>query len=392
LRNNHPYRSAARLAILLTALAFSASARAQAPSRKTDSVLGEVTSADVAARHLVIKTDAGTAVDVRLQDGAAFLRAKPGASTLADATPMPAEEIAVGDRVLARGTLGDDKSSIAARQIVVMTRGDIAQKQEKDRAGWRRRGVPGVVTAVDSASGEITLRLGRMAGGRTIVVATADRPVVFRRYAPDSVKFADARPSTLAEVQAGDQLRALGDRTPDGARVLAEQVVFGTFRTLVGTVTAVDAANGAVTLRDEETRRPVVVSVGADALVRRLPPEMAARLLRFSEPADDADRSRPPGGAEAERPQRGAGGWSRGGGGPEDLIDRLAPATLAELKSGDLVLVSSAKGADPGRANAIALVSGLEALQPPARPGRGARGAAEIGLPSDLMDLGLGIQ
>src|SRR5262249_60114730 len=98
-------------------------------------------------------------------------------STLADATPMTAEEITVGDRVLARGTLGDDKSSIAARQVVVMTRGDIAQKQEKDRAEWRRRGVLGVVTAADAASGGITLRLGRIAGGATLVVATAGPPV-----------------------------------------------------------------------------------------------------------------------------------------------------------------------------------------------------------------------
>jgi hypothetical protein len=381
----HEHRSAARFVLVVATLAFCDPARAQAPSRKADSVLGEVTAADVAGRHLVIKTDAGTSLKVRLADDAAFLRAKPGASTLADATPMSLEEIGAGDRVLARGTLSDDKASIAARQIVVMTKGDIAQKQEKDRAEWRRRGVLGVVTAVDAATGDIALRVGRMTGGRTVVVATADHPAVLRRYAPDSVKFTDARPSTVGEVQVGDQLRALGDRTPDGARLVAEQVVFGTFRTLVGNVTAVDAAGATITLRDVETRRAVVVSVGADARVRRLPPEMAARLLRFSEPAEDA----------GERQGRGAGGWSRGGGGPgggpEDLIDRLAPATLAELKNGDLVLVSSAKGADPGRANAIALVSGLEALQPPARGGRGARGAADIGLPADLMDLGLGI-
>jgi len=436
--NHHEHRSAARPAVLLAVLVLAAgSVRAQAPARKVDSVLGEVTSADPAARRFVLKTDAGAAVEVRLQDGATFLRAKPGASTLADATPVAPEDVAVGDRVLARGAMSEDKSSIVARQLVVMTRGDIADKQEQERADWRRRSVLGVVSAVDAARAEVTLRLGRMAGGTTLVVATAERPAVFRRYPPDSVKFADARPSTLAEVQPGDQLRALGERSPDGARLVAEQVVFGTFRTVVGTVTAVDAAKQEVTLRDAEGRRPLVVSVGPDARVRRLLPEMAARLLRFSEAAGDGERSsrgpdserpargpepeRPPrgpdperptgpssrsgdlssrsGDAEQERPARGGGGWSRGsggpgggrGGGPEDLIDRLAPTTLAEIKTGDLVLVCSAKGADPARANAIALVSGLEALQPAARPGRGGRGA-EVGLPSDLMDLGLGIQ
>ena len=34
-----------------------------------------------------------------------------------------------------------------------------------------------------------------------------------RRYAPDSIKFGDAKPSSFGELKVGDQLRALGDRT-----------------------------------------------------------------------------------------------------------------------------------------------------------------------------------
>jgi hypothetical protein len=364
-------------------------AGAQTPPRKADSVVGEVATLDISARRLVLKTDAGPSVEVRLQDGATFLRAKPGASNLAEATPVPFEEIATGDRVLARGVLAEDKASLAARQLVVMTRGDIAQKQDTERADWRRRGVLGFVTAIDAASGEITLRLGRMAGGGTVVVATADRKPVFRRYASDSVKFADAKPSALGDVQAGDQLRALGDRTPDGARLVAEQIVFGTFRTVLGTITAVDPAKGEVTLRDEDTRRPLAVAVGPDARVRRLPPEIAARLSRWSDATGGSE-----GAGGSERAARGTGGWSRGpgaGGGPEDLLERLARTTVADLKTGDRILVSSTKGADPAHVNAIALVSGLEALQGEARPGRAARGA-DIGFPSDLMDLGLSVQ
>ena len=36
---------------------------------------------------------------------------------------------------------------------------------------------------------------------------------VIRRYAPDSVKFADAKESTLAEIKVGDQVRARGDKS-----------------------------------------------------------------------------------------------------------------------------------------------------------------------------------
>jgi hypothetical protein len=379
----HPI--AALLAALLAGpwLVSPAQAGAQAGERKAaDSVLGEVTSLDAATRRLVIKTDDGGAVEVRLRDGATLLRAKPGASNLADAKPVEVDAIATGDRVLARGVLSEDKRALTARQVVVMTRGDISRKQDEERADWRRRGVLGVVTAVDPVSGEITLRLGRMAGGGTVVVATADREAAFLRYAPDSVKFADARPSAAADVRVGDQLRALGDRSPDGARVVAEKVVFGTFRTVVGTVTSVDAARGEVTLRDDETRRPVAAVVGPDARVRRLPPELAARMARWSGGADDSE----PAGGNPGPASRAA----RPGGGSEDLLERLPATTLADLKPGDRILVSSTKGDDPSRLNAIALVGGLEALQPTARPGRSARGA-EIGLPSDLMELGLGI-
>ena len=41
-------------------------------------------------------------------------------------------------------------------------------------------------------------------------------------------------PSSFAELQVGDQLRVLGDRTSDGAKLLAEQVVSGAFQIVSG--------------------------------------------------------------------------------------------------------------------------------------------------------------
>jgi hypothetical protein len=206
--------------------------------------------------------------------------------------------------------------------------------------------------------------------------------VRFRRYAPDSVKFSDARPSALGEVQVGDQLRALGQRGADGSPFLPEQIVFGTFRTVAGPVAQVDPAHGELTVRDEESGKPVRVAVGPDARLRRIPPEMGARLGRWR---GGASAGGPPGGA----PRGGAPPGGRGG--SEDLIDRLPVTTLADVKPGDRVLVSSTKGSDPGRLNAIALVAGLETLAPPrAAGGRFGRGG-DNELPPELMDLGMSI-
>jgi hypothetical protein len=256
-----------------------------------------------------------------------------------------------------------DRASLDARQIVVMSRGDIAQKQEAERAEWRRRGILGVVSAVDPVKGEITLHARRLGGATPTVIVAAGESVRFRRYAPDSLKFSDARPSRLAEVQVGDQLRALGERGGDAGRFVPEQVVFGTFRTVSGTVSQVDPAHGELTVKDEESGKPVRVGIGAAARLRRIPAEIGGRLAR----------------------------WREGGAGPEDLLERLPTMTLAEVKPGDRILVSSTRGSDPARLNAIALVAGLEALAPPRMGGgRGVRGG-ESELPPDLMDLGMSI-
>ena len=186
-----------------------------AAETKVDSLIGEVTTVDAAARRLTLKADNGNTVEVPVGEGASVLRAKPGAKSLAEAAPSTLEEVAVGDRVLVRGARSADGASLAARQVVVMAKNDIAQKQEAERADWRKRGVLGTVTAVDPAGGEITLQVGRGPLARTLVIPTTGRTVVFRRYAPDSIKFTDAKPSSLAEVKIGDELRALGDRSPE---------------------------------------------------------------------------------------------------------------------------------------------------------------------------------
>ena len=115
-----------RLAI---ALALAATpAVAETPPRKSDSLLGEVTLVDAAAGRLTVKADAGGSVSVTLREGASLLRTKPGATTLEGASPLAVGDIVVGDRVLVRGTLSEDKATFAARQVVVMSREDIARK------------------------------------------------------------------------------------------------------------------------------------------------------------------------------------------------------------------------------------------------------------------------
>jgi hypothetical protein len=275
-----------------------------------------------------VKKDGGAELAVELAPTTVFLRTRPGATSLEGATPIPVTEIAVRDRVLVQGSLSDDGATIRARRIVVMARSDIEARRESERQDWRRRGIAGVVTSVDPAAHEIVVRPGRAAGTQTLVVTTTGRPVTFLRYAPGSVRFADARPGTFDDVKTGDQLRVLGDRSADGTRVAAETVVSGTFRVVRGTAAAVDTARGTLTV-DTGGRggSRVAVAVGPDTLVRRLPPPMVARLLSGAAPD------------------------------PDEALDRLPATTLDGLQKGVEIAVLGPKEGDPGQLSAIKLVA-----------------------------------
>src|ERR1044072_1102304 len=82
-------------------------------------VIGEVTAIDAAAKRLSVKTDAGASVSVMLNDKTAYMRLAPGEKTLANAVKIELANIAVGDRVLARGQVAEDHKSVPAIALIV---------------------------------------------------------------------------------------------------------------------------------------------------------------------------------------------------------------------------------------------------------------------------------
>lgn len=320
---------------------------------QTNRTIGEVQSVDAAGKRIELRADSGSNVTVTLDEKTLFLRVPPGERDLTKAAKITLGDISAGDRVLARGQTGEDGKSLAASAVIVMTKADLVQKQERERAEWQRRGAAGLVTAVNG--NEIVVK---QRAGSTLTVETEPK-TQFRRYTPDSVRFADAKPGSLADIKTGDQVRVLGDKNEDGTRFRAEQVVSGAFRTLAGTVTGVDAAAGEMRIKDLESKKQISVRVTSDTSLKRLPPMIAERMARFREGAPAASGT--PG-----RPASATGGFGgRGIEGPPDLgqmLERMPAVTLAELKSGDAVIVSSTVGTDPQKVTAIALVAGVEPL------------------------------
>ncbi|HEX6285802.1 MAG TPA: hypothetical protein VFZ71_13040, partial [Pyrinomonadaceae bacterium] len=398
-----------KMRTLLLAVALALFTQGADPNIAAKHAIGEVKSIDAAAKQITIQTDAGSTVLVSLNEKTTYKKLAPGEKSLTNATDVTFADVAQGDRIMARGTVSEDRKSVPALQVIVMTKGDITKKHEAERLEWRRRGILGVITALKPETKEITISNRTMAGLQSVVIAVSDKTEM-HRYAPDSIKFGDAKPSTFAELKVGDQLRALGERTEDPLRFNPQKIVTGSFRTVGGVVTAVDPATGEIKINELEKKTPLTIVIKQDAVLRRFPPasEMAGLMGGMRSAAGGG-----PGGAagQAQQGGQGQGGGQPGarpgggpggpGGGPgrggfniNDMLERLPTISLADVKVGDTIIVSSTQGVDPTRLTAISLVSGadtlLAMLAPRPQPGQATPNPA-AGLGNNGITFGIGL-
>jgi hypothetical protein len=343
------------------ALAVGAPQQAAQQSSATR-LVGSIAAID--GKTITVKPDSGAPTTVTVSDTARILQTAPGAKTLADATPIQLTDLAVGDRVLMAIRPAADGSASTATTIIAVKQAAIAQEQKAEQTDWQRRGVGGIVKTVDAATGTVTIA----AGSRVLTVHASPKTIV-RRYDPESIKFSDAKPSTLAQIQPGDQLQARGDRSADGSEVTAEEIVTGSFRNIAGTVTSADAAANSVTVTDLATKKAVVVHITPNSQLHKLPATMAQMLAaRFKNPGSGRAEGAPQQAASAPNPSENgqAGQHPSGGGGMRsgDLSQFLqhTPALqLSELHKGDAVMIVATQGT-PDAVTAVTLLAGVEPI------------------------------
>jgi hypothetical protein len=328
---------------------------------------------------ITLAPDGGQELQVTLQN-AKMVRIAPGEKDLKNAAPVTLQELQVGDRVLVRGQASDVGRSVTASALIVMKKQDVETKQQHEREDWQKRGIGGLVSAVDPAKGDVSITNTVMGTKKTTVIHTAKSTVV-RRYAPDSVRFDDAKPSTVADIHPGDQVRGRGTRSADGSEFNAEELVSGSFRNIAATVDSVDVASNSITVHDLVAKKAVVVKIGPDSQLRKLPPEFAQRIamrLKGGAGGNGGPAAGGPGaagrttnehqqgGPPAGGAMAGAGGgqWRAGGAAPDfqQMLNRMPAASLGDLRKGDAVMVVSTEGSASGAVTAITLLSGVEPI------------------------------
>src|SRR5437764_4059911 len=360
--------------LMVASIGFGGAVYGQTPSASpatsaVSGVIGEVKAIDASAKQIVVRDDKGVIFTVNLSNKTQYKRMAPGERTMTSATDITVADVGQGDRVWARWRAGSDQKTVPSAQVVVMSKADVAKKQELERAEWRKRGVSGIVTSVNPSTKEITVTSRSLMGTPQAVIIPITDKVLMRRYPPDTIpKYSEAKPSKFEEVKVEDQLRALGDKSADGTRLTAEEVLFGTFKIAGGTVTAIDAANNQIKINDLQTKKPLTIILKPESVLRRFP-ETAAAMLGGGgmgmgpggggqggagpRPADAGPGS--PGGAgqggAGQKPAGagpggppGSGARMGGGGNMADLLERLPTISINELKVGDTIIMSSLKG------------------------------------------------
>jgi hypothetical protein len=348
---------------------------AQPPASQAAAARALGTVKTISGKSVTLTTDTGSEVNVTLQDDARLLRVEPGEKDLKNAVPLALQDVQPGDRVLVRGKMAEDGKSLLAGSLIAMKKMDIAQKRSHEREEWQKHGVGGLVSAVDSASGTITISTTALGTSKNVAVRFS-KDTILRRYSPNSIKFDDAKPAPIGEIKAGDQLRARGNRSADGSELTADEVVSGSFRNIAGTITSIDSSAGTITVTDLASKKSVVVKVGGESQIRKLPAPMAQRIAaRLKGASADASSAGAAGQRSGEASAMNAQGATRSGGdansaqrsgqGSGDLqqaISRMPPGSLSDLNKGDAVMIVATQGAEDGGATAITLLAGVEPL------------------------------
>lgn len=333
--------------------------------------IGEIKSLNREEKQMRISTKAGE-FTVLLNEKTTYLLLLPGKSKLEEAKPATLADLNVGDRVIARGKVALAAKSIPAWSIVLMKKEDIAGEREREQDEWRRKSIAGRISSINQQKREITL-LTRSPEGEVPVTVAFANTASFKRYPLDATKANDTKPSAFAELKVGDQIRVLGENSADGKRLEANQCISGSFRMLGGKIVSTNTSPRELVVKDVLTNRAITVVITDDSLLRRIRQQDVQPLLQ--------------GGTAPAGPAPVAGPRAK------DLFERLPPIGFDDLKAGDMVIVSSTKGADSSRATALLLASGAEAvfnaLQRRENNRRGPN--TSLGLPTGFFDNPIGL-
>src|SRR5579862_3717769 len=95
----------------------------------------------ISGNTLTLEPTSGSAVTVNVQPNARILKLAPGEKDLKSATPIQITDLQAGDTIRVRGTASADGNSLAALEVIVITRAAVAAVNDQLRQDWQKRGM-----------------------------------------------------------------------------------------------------------------------------------------------------------------------------------------------------------------------------------------------------------
>ncbi|MGH9608415.1 MAG: DUF5666 domain-containing protein, partial [Bryobacteraceae bacterium] len=247
--------------ILLTYVAGTVLVAALSLAQQAAPLIGTVTSVDAASQSLTVKQDkTGKKYTAELAGTKTILSVPPGtkpADLKKAAKRISAADIQPGDRVevfytppVASG------NTIAARAAIVMSAHALEAAHSAEASAWRHS-TAGVVAATDPSAHTVTVDI-RSPGGKKSVTVTTSAATQLTRYSVGNTE--TPAPAQLSDMQPGDIVRVIGQRSADGSAIAAQRIYIAP-QQLPAVVVSVSAANHTLTVKDLRNKHKMVVAV-----------------------------------------------------------------------------------------------------------------------------------
>ncbi len=338
---------------------FSAAALADQDATKAPaallSVTGSVIKVDGAAKVIAVKTDKGETT-VKFDDKTQFLSLSPGETDLTKAGPMKADELAPGDRILAR-VRSADPTGLPATRAIINRQGDIAKRDARTLEEWRAQSVSGLVGATDAATKTVTLKMRGATPAapiREVVIDVSGR-VNYERFSAETGKY---EPSDVAAIRQGDQIRVLGEKNADVTQVKATAMQTGAFTTIPAQIKSLDAGAMEVSVTNPVTKKPVTITIRNFTVMKRLDEGVAMMMARRLNPTFQAAGGAGRGGGRGAESGRGRGGAMD----PARMMEQQPTILIGDLKAGEPLIITGITSADGLKITAISLTAGVDAI------------------------------
>ncbi len=371
--------------LALSGLVQVASAQAPAAASPYTSVSGTISKIDLAGKVIGVKTDSSETT-VKYSDQTKLMQLPPGEADTKKATPLKAEEISVGDHILAR-VQTKDLTGLPAGTIYVNRASDIAKENAAKAQEWQTQAVSGFADSVDGK--KVMMKVKGAAGAPDHdVTLDLSGNVSYQKFSDKTFEY---ERSDASAIKVGDHLRVLGTKNADVTQIKVTDIAADAIKQIGATVKSVDPATGQITATDT-AKKNVTITIRPTTKVKRLDDPTALMIARIVNPSFQGTGGRgggrgaggpAPDGAAPGGGGRGGFGGQAGGGAPggsgfggrgggrggrggaaqiQTIVDSQPDAKVADLKPGEPIIVSGPASADASSFSAMMVLAGVDQI------------------------------